>query len=145
MKKIINGKKYDTETAKCLAEYTSDYARNDFHFYEEELYRKKTGEYFLHGKGGAASSYAEYLNGYNCWTGGEKITPISFERARTWAEKKLNSEDYEKIFGEVTEDESKQAITFTLDEQVIKKLKLYADKSNKKPSEILNDLIQNNL
>lgn len=37
MKKIINGKQYDTETARRIATAT-----------EGTLYEKKTGEFFLH-------------------------------------------------------------------------------------------------
>jgi len=54
MKKIINGKRYDTETAQLIgsASYSN---RTDFRFWSEELYRKKTGEFFLYGEGGPAS------------------------------------------------------------------------------------------
>jgi len=56
MKKIINGKKYDTETATKLGEDCRGY-RGDIDFWSEELYRKKTGEFFLYGEGGARSQY----------------------------------------------------------------------------------------
>lgn len=46
MKKIINGKKYDTSTAKYLGEYDFGY-QSSFNWYREELYEKKTGEFFL--------------------------------------------------------------------------------------------------
>ena len=58
MKKIIKGKVYDTDTAQKVAEYSNNYPRSDLHFYEEELYRKKTGEFFLYGSGNAASKYS---------------------------------------------------------------------------------------
>ena len=52
MKQIINGKKYDTETAERLACEDAGLPVNDFAYWCEELYRKKTGEFFLHGEGG---------------------------------------------------------------------------------------------
>ena len=47
MKKIINGKKYDTNTATKVADYWNGYGASDFNYVSEELYLKNTGEYFL--------------------------------------------------------------------------------------------------
>ncbi len=107
MKKIINGAKYDTETAKLLGEWTNNCSTRDFHWCEEELYRTKAGKYFLRGKGGPMSKYTKSA-GNNCWTGDERILPMSREAAMEWAEEKLDGDDYEAIFGEVTEDGNEQ-------------------------------------
>ena len=48
MKKIINGKMYNTDTAKELAGWSSPGGRGDFSHYEETLYQKRTGEFLLH-------------------------------------------------------------------------------------------------
>lgn len=102
MKKIINGKKYDTETATRVGYWDSDYSRNDFNWYEEILFRKRTGEYFLYGNGNAMSPYCRSVD-YNTWCEGERITPMSESSAREWAENKLSCEEFEEIFGEVEE------------------------------------------
>lgn len=100
MKKIINGKKYDTETAKCVGDWDNGCC-GDFNFVEERLFRKKTGEFFIHGEGGAASEYAERcIDGYGY---GEKIIPISEDEAKEWAENHLDGDNYESIFGAVEE------------------------------------------
>ena len=72
MKKIIAGKVYDTEKAKELGTYSNGGGWNDFNHYEETLYQKRTGEFFLFGKGNANTKYAEVI-GQNCWSGGRKI------------------------------------------------------------------------
>lgn len=108
MKKIINGKVYDTETAKRVAVYYASCGRSDFHYYEEELYRKKTGEFFLYGEGNAASPYSRRC-GQNEWCGGEKIVPLTFKEAQEWAEKHLDGDEYCAIFGEP--DESGESVT----------------------------------
>jgi hypothetical protein len=101
MKKIINGKKYDTDTAKILG--SAGYSHpGDFNHWKETLYIKKTGEFFLHGIGGPMSKYAHRVS-LNEWTGGEKIIPLTREEARKWIEKNLDVEEYEEIFGEVEE------------------------------------------
>lgn len=76
MKKIINGKKYDTETANAVGAYANSGRWCDFTHYEETLYQKRTGEYFLHGEGGPMTKYA-VAESQNCWTGGEKPGTIS--------------------------------------------------------------------
>ena len=51
MQKIIRGKKYDTDTAKEVCCYSNNLPFGDFDWIQETLYVKRTGEYFLHGKG----------------------------------------------------------------------------------------------
>ena len=103
MKKIINGKKYDTETANCICVYQFSYS-GDFRYVHEELYLKKTGEFFLFGEGGAMSKYAKFL-GRNIGTSGDSdvFTPISVDEAKGFFEEHGDSENYEKYFGEVEE------------------------------------------
>ena len=49
MKKVIRGRVYDTETAQEIGSTCGGGEnRTDFHYWEETLYKKKTGEYFLH-------------------------------------------------------------------------------------------------
>ncbi len=102
MKKIINGKRYDTDTAKMVGE--ASYSNcSDFHYWSEELYRKKTGEYFLFGEGGPMSKYSQSV-GENEWTGGHKIVPLTLKEAQRWAEKHLSGDEYEALFGKAEED-----------------------------------------
>ena len=58
LKKIINGKVYDIGTAEHVGEWSNEHYTNDSNYCSEDLYRKKTGEFFLHGVGGAYSKYA---------------------------------------------------------------------------------------
>lgn len=102
MKKIINGKRYNTESAEFCGSREYGYP-GDLNYVSEELYQKRTGEFFLHGEGGANSKYREEIS-MNSWSGGEKIIPLTDEEAREWAEEYLDSEDYEKLFT-VTEEE----------------------------------------
>lgn len=102
MKKIINGKKYDTETAKRVGCWSNNYNWGDFNWCAERLYKKKNGEFFLHGEGGAMSIYSRSF-GQNEWRGGESIRPLTESEAKLWAEKHLDGDEYESIFGEVEE------------------------------------------
>ena len=114
MKKIINGKLYDTNTAKELATWANECYPNDFNYCQEWLHRKRTGEYFLYGKGGANSVYRERCYGGG-WTAGKYIIPLTYEEARAWAEEKLDADEYAEIFGMPDEgDDSKTVLTITL-------------------------------
>ena len=105
MKKIINGKVYDTDTAKKLGSYENMADCRNFHYYCEALYQKRTGEYFLHGEGGPMTQYARTID-QNSWSGGEKIMPLSVEAARKWAEEHLDADEYAEVFGMPDEDDT---------------------------------------
>lgn len=102
MKKIINGRLYDTDTAKELGVDCYSNIR-DFHYWSERLYQKRTGEFFMHGEGGPLSHYA-VSTGDNTWSGGEKIIPLTAAKAREWAEEHLDADAYEAVFGLPNED-----------------------------------------
>lgn len=115
MRKIISGKVYDTDTAKKIGMYANSDGWRDLNHFEETLYRKKTGEYFLFGEGGMTSKYAVHV-GYNAWEDGSKIMPLAYSEAKAWAEEHLETEKYEAIFGEtVKDDESgKQVVSISV-------------------------------
>ncbi len=114
MKKIINGKRYDTKTAKLLG--VAAYGiYTDFAHWCEELYVKRTGEYFLFGQGGPMSKYSKAV-GQNEWTGGQKIVPLTLREAQRWAEKYLSADEYEAIFGVV--DEGKVQVSTWIDKGI---------------------------
>ena len=101
MNKIINGKKYDTTTAKKI-EIIGDENINNFSNYSETLYQKKNGEFLLYKTGGAFSCMRVQLS-YNSSTGSSQIKVLSVEEAKNWLSKNADAEKYEEIFGVVDE------------------------------------------
>lgn len=142
MKKIIDGKRYDTEKAKAIGS-DSFSNRRDFNFWEETLYQKRTGEFFLHGEGGAASKYAESA-GQNEWIGGSKLIPLSFDKAKKWAEDHLDADTYESVFGEIEESTNRTIVTFSLPTDAIEILKRMASRTGKNQSDIIAELLRSN-
>lgn len=102
MKKVINSTLYNTETAKELGAY-SYLSRRDLYGWSETLYRTKSGKYFIYGEGGPASKYSE-MTGNNSWSGGEKIIPISEDKAKEWGEQYLDGDEYIAAFGDPDAD-----------------------------------------
>lgn len=142
MKKIIDGKVYNTETAKECGEYSNIPYVTDFHYYCETLYQKKTGEFFIFGEGNAASKYCKYIG--TASTGGCRIVPLTYDEAREWAEDKLTADEYEAIFGEVNEDEEegKTALHLYLESALIAKVKQEANKLGISVSEYIASLLR---
>lgn len=141
MKKIINGKLYNTETAREIASWSDGMSFRDFSHVEEVLYQKRTGEFFLFGEGGPMSKYAESA-GQNQWTGGSKIIPLDWESARKWAEEHLDSDDYQEIFGQIAEDDGRTVVTLSLSVGAVERAKRSAAQAGVSLSAYIESLIQ---
>ena len=139
MKKIINNKVYDTETANYIGSWDNGYPGNDFSYLSKSLYRKKTGEYFLYMEGGAFTECAESDGNMTC--GGEKIVPLSIEQARKFAFEYLEPYVALAEFEPVPEDETKQGVSFTLPTAIMENIRLYARSSGRKINEVVADAL----
>ena len=122
MKKIINGKVYNTSTAERVCGRSNGRSTSDFGYCSEDLYRKRTGEFFLYGEGGPRSRYAVSC-GNNDWGYGESIIPLTYDAARKWSEDHLSADQYEAIFGEVADDDSRANVTLSLSASAVEKAK----------------------
>ena len=82
MKKILNGKTYNTSTAWLICELpcTTESTR-DFGWHSTSLYRTKKGAWFLAGEGGPMTMWAQNL-GNNSTGWGEGIRVIDETEAR---------------------------------------------------------------
>lgn len=98
MKQIIKGKLYNTETAQKILEHTNSGIGG---YYNEALYRKKTGEFFLKGSGDAFSKYSE-PSGYNGRITSSKIIPLTEEETKQYLED-IDQPDIYMQFFEVEE------------------------------------------
>lgn len=84
MRKVINGKLYDTDTANEIASDSYLYA-SAFSHWVETLYQTRNGSWFLVGEGGPSSRYSVSV-GHNQWGGGSQIIPLSKAKALAWLE-----------------------------------------------------------
>lgn len=139
MRKVIRGKRYDTDAAREIATWTRG-SRRDFAYVEETLYRKRTGEYFVWGAGGPETRYAERV-GLSSWQGGEAIVPLTYEEARQWMEEKATADEYEAEFGEIGEGGDAVTISVRVSEGAKAKLAREAARTGETQSEIVERLI----
>lgn len=102
MKKVINGKMYNTETATRIASWDNGIYGNDFRRCEEDLYLSKKEQYFVAGSGGAMSSYAQSYG--NSRGSGEDIKLLNKEEARNWCEENKCIEALETHFADMLEE-----------------------------------------
>lgn len=91
MKARINGKTYNTETADYVCAWDNGRPRNDLHYEEVYLYRKRTGEFFIEGEGGAATVWG-YEDKGGARSFGVKLFPVSKTGACQIVEARRNGE-----------------------------------------------------
>ena len=92
MRKIIDKKVYNTETATQLACMDNGRHATDFTFYEAALYRTKRGNLFLWESGGAMSKMSVYL-GNNSSGGSSDIKALDkYEAYEVLAEWQTNND-----------------------------------------------------
>lgn len=143
MKKVINGKVYDTDTAREVGCFDSG-AGDRLFGWSETLYVKRTGEYFLFGEGGPGSKYS-VRTGVNNTTGSAKIFPLSYDDARKWAEDNLNGDEYIAEFGEIPEDDANAKLTLYLPASTIERAKRKAAQDGTTLSAYIESLINASL
>lgn len=102
MKRIVNGKRYDTDKADLVAE-ASHGTPGDFSFYEESLYHTRRGAWFVYGEGGPSSPYSQQV-GSGSRGAGSAVVPLEDTEAMRWLEKEGYTSDLEEWFGSQIED-----------------------------------------
>jgi len=141
MRKIIRSKIYDTEKAQHIGSWDNGHYSSDFEYCSEDLYRKKSGEFFMYGEGGPLSRYAKRHG--NDVSYGKRITPLSYEAAQKWAEEHLDADQYIAIFGEPTEDGSVEALNVRISAARMAKLRQAASREGISLVALIERLIDN--
>ena len=102
MKKIINGKTYNTETAEEVGHYWNGLGTGDFRNISEKLYQTTKGAWFLAGEGGPMTKYARPCG--NMTGGGSNIFPLTKAEALEWLESYGETDAIEKHFADIIEE-----------------------------------------
>lgn len=124
MNKVINGKRYNTETATC---YGSAKVKINKILCTLSLFRKSGGGYFI----SSADGDPEYF----------KI--VSPRQAKVWAFKHLPIDEYEAHFGlGVLMDDSKTSQLLSLKKCTIEKLRIMAAQTNTTMSDVVDKVVE---
>ena len=106
MKRIIEGKRFDTDKAIEVGSYDHGCypGSGDFSHWSATLYKTpRSGRFFLAGEGGGMTKFACH-SPYGGSCGGEKLIPMEREEALAWAERYLDADVVEEHFGDEIED-----------------------------------------
>ncbi len=104
MKRIINGRRYDTDKAIEIGHSSYNGSRSDFQWWSASLYKTpRAGRYFLAGQGNGMSRFATRHPGGG-FSEGEGIVEMTPEDALAWAEQELGTEVVEEHFADAIED-----------------------------------------
>lgn len=102
MKKVIESKLYNTDTATLVSEYDSGPNRSDFTWWQEKLFITNKNNWFIFGEGGPASHYAQH--GQNESWGSWDIRRVAEHEAYEWLESHNDIEAINLYFpGEIEE------------------------------------------
>ena len=129
MRKVINGRTYNTETSKKIGNWDNGIYGSDFKSCEENLYKNTKGAYFLVGEGGPMSKYAVSYG--NETSGSKELIPMTTTEAQEWAEEHLTAEEYEAEFGPQEEAApsdltTRERVTLTLDIGIVARLRKHS-------------------
>lgn len=115
MRKTVNGKSYNTDTAKVIGSVARDGA-------SETLYRKKNGIFFL------AMPH-------------DKIVPLTVEMAKGWVEAYLGADIYQSLFG----DKGKKRVAcLSLSADVYDEIERISQKTKLNKSQVVERLVMGN-
>ena len=98
MKRIINNKCYNTETAELIAEYWNGVSNEGFRYVYEKLYHTLKGSWFLYASGGAMSEYSCSFG--NSTSGDTVIIAYNEKQAYNWLEEHDKVNEIEKYFSD---------------------------------------------
>lgn len=141
MKKIINNRVYDTDTAQLIKQADHDNIISSEGSCKQSLYRKRTGDYFLCVSGARADSF------HNLHLTGAKhdrerhIYLLTYEQAKSWAEEEMTADEWLAIFEPAEEDDSLTALNLTLSASSVSKFKLTAQQQQVSQRELMERLI----
>jgi len=79
MKRVIDGKTYNTDTAEIICDTGNEAYSSDFRCENSDLFMTRKGAYFLAGRGGALSRFA--VPDGNGYRGGAGVIPLSRDEA----------------------------------------------------------------
>ena len=129
MKKIIKNKVYDTATAQYIGAYLGDW-EDSSRWRREELYKKRTGEYFLYSEGHEEP---------------EKIAPLSFDEAKEWGRKHLEGIEYEIEFEVAKEDNVVTRLHVEIPASLNDRIELERSRMGVSKAEVVIDALENYL
>lgn len=129
MRKIIKNKVYDTATAQYIGAYLGDW-EDSSRWRREELYKKRTGEYFLYSEGHEEP---------------EKITPLGFNEAKEWGSKHLEKIEYEIEFEVAQDDNAVTRLHVEIPTSLNDRLELERSKIGASKAEVVIEALENYL
>ena len=133
MKKDIDGKRYDTDTARAVGTRKYD---GKIRSVNETLFFTKSGRYFLYIDGNP-------LGVYRSREREKEIVPLELGEAKEWAKAHLTDDEYQNRFGAVTgaDTDERERFTTNLSPACKVKLRQIKEATGKTYGEIIETLV----
>ena len=140
MKKVINNKVYDTDTARLIADVPHTNIKGSEGACEQRLYLKKSGEFFLWLSGARSEVVSNMALDNGVHDRERHFYPISYEQARKWAESEMSADEWLELF-EPEEDDSTSQLAIKISTASYTKLKKAAQMESKTLRQKIEELI----
>lgn len=140
MKKIINNKVFDTDTAKLIKQADHDNIKSSEGSCKQSLYRKRTGDYFLCVSGARTDTFHNLHLDAQTHDRERHIYCLTYEQARAWCEAEMTAEEWLENF-EPAEDDSLCPLNLTLSASAVSKFRLSAQQQQISQRELMERLI----
>ena len=137
VRRIIGGRVYDTSTSRLIGAVERG-ERGAPGWYRSALYRKRTGEVYIHEEGGAASPVASDLGG-GVYGPGEIIRPLRYEEAQEWARDHLKAEEAARLYRDARSERGPLGIKAAPETR--ERLRRAAARYGRRQGDILDDII----
>jgi hypothetical protein len=102
MRRIKDGRIYDTNTATRICGTGNSLSRSDFGFEDSDLYVTRHGRHFISGRGGASSRFAS--SDGDGYVGSSDIIVLSASEALAEAERRADAGTIEEHFPGMLEE-----------------------------------------
>jgi hypothetical protein len=141
MKKIINGKVYDTDRARLIADVPHPNIKSSEGVCIQRLYLKRNGEYFLWLAGARSEIVSNMVLDSQPHDRERHFYPITYEQAKSWCESELLADEYISIFGE-PEGANDVQLNLTISASTAAKFKMLAQERSITQKELFEALVK---
>lgn len=102
MRRVIDGKRYDTETAQEVHAWDNGRYQSDFRYRAKSLFRTAKGAWFIYHEGGAMTDMARTVG--DASAAGADIEPVTDRDALAFLESHGGEEAIELVFADQVAD-----------------------------------------
>lgn len=147
LKRIIDGRTFNTATAQSLAYFAHEPGYEEYRHQWESLYQARSGAYFLVGEGMSHTPWSAAIPDCNDRMRGHALLPLTKAEAKHWLELREKTAEYAEVFGEPAEAAASEfeGVSIRLPQLLIEELRAAAASQGQTISQLVWSLLDQKL